>query len=111
MKINKCKKASQIIGKPVFIVRNYTALSTFPERKQRVHTCNFLGVPLTIALTLLILGFHVRLERLCEWLTLIPKVTLFPHTSHFAIIYDTSLRLLTQYKYYIKQISILQELF
>jgi hypothetical protein len=31
------------------------------------------------------LGFQVRLVRLWEWETLIPKVTPLPQTSHFAI--------------------------
>jgi hypothetical protein len=42
-------------------------------------------VPLTTALTRLTLGFQVRLERLWEWETLIPKVTPLPQKSHFAI--------------------------
>lgn len=40
---------------------------------------------MTIALTRLTLGFHVLFVRLCEWETLIPKVTPFPQISHFAI--------------------------
>ena len=47
------------------------------------------GEPSTMALTRLMLGFQARLERLCEWETLIPKVTPFPQISHFAI-YCTS---------------------
>jgi uncharacterized protein YhhL (DUF1145 family) len=43
------------------------------------------GVPLTIALTRFTFGFHVLLDLLCEWETLIPKVTPFPQISHFAI--------------------------
>jgi hypothetical protein len=39
-----------------------------------------------MALTRLTLGFHVRLERLWEWLTLIPNATSLPQNSHFAII-------------------------
>ncbi len=40
---------------------------------------------MTIALTRLTLGFHVLFVLLCEWETLIPKVTPFPQISHFAI--------------------------
>lgn len=40
---------------------------------------------MTIALTRLTFGFQVLFERLCEWETLIPKVTPFPQMSHFAI--------------------------
>ena len=43
------------------------------------------GVPLTMALTFLRLGFQVLLLLLWEWLTLIPKTMLLPQTSHFAI--------------------------
>jgi hypothetical protein len=35
------------------------------------------------------LGFQALFARLCEWDTLIPKVTPFPQQSHFAI-YCTS---------------------
>lgn len=48
------------------------------------------GVPLTIALTRFTFGFHVLLVLLCEWETLIPKVTPLPQTSHFAIVGCTS---------------------
>ena len=62
-----------------------TARVTLPERRQRVQAYTRLGDPSTIALTRLTLGFHVLLERLWEWETLIPKVTLFPQNSHFAM--------------------------
>ena len=68
-----------------FLIGFYIARCTLPERRQRVHTLTRFGVPFTIARTLLMLGFQVRLERLCEWLTLIPKDTPFPQISHFAI--------------------------
>ena len=67
------------------LVSFYTARCTLPERRQRVQTFTRFGVPFTIARTLLMFGFQVRLERLCEWLTLIPKDTPFPQISHFAI--------------------------
>ena len=38
-----------------------------------------------MALTRFTLGFQVRLERLWEWETLIPKVTPLPQKSHLAI--------------------------
>ena len=50
-----------------------------------MQTYTLLGEPLTIAFTLLTLGFQVLLERLCEWETLIPNVISFPQYSHFAI--------------------------
>ena len=68
-----------------------TARVTLPERKQRVQAYTRLGVPLTTALTRLMLGFQVRLERLWEWDTLMPKETSFPQKSHFAI-FCTSLK-------------------
>ena len=46
-----------------------TALVTLPERRHRVQTYTWRGVPSTIALTRLTLGFHARLERLWEWET------------------------------------------
>ena len=52
-----------------------TARVTLPERRHRVQTYTWRGVPSTIAFTRLTLGFHVRLDRLWEWDTLIPKVT------------------------------------
>ena len=56
-----------------------------PERKQRVQAYTLLGEPFTIAFTLLTLGFHVLLERLCECETLMPNATSLPQNSHFAI--------------------------
>jgi len=43
------------------------------------------GVPFLRTLTLLTLGFQVLFVFLFEWDTLIPKVTPFPQTSHFAM--------------------------
>ena len=54
---------------------------------------------MTIALTRFTLGFHVLFVRLCEWETLIPKVTPFPQISHFAI----RLHLLIDLSFQIKQ--------
>ena len=65
---------------------NYTARVTLPERRQRVQALTRQGVPLTNALTRWTLGFQVRLDRLCEWDTLIPNVTPLPQMSHFAIL-------------------------
>lgn len=50
-----------------------------------MQTLTLLGVPLTRALTLLTLAFHVLFDLLCEWLTFIPKVTPLPQISHFAM--------------------------
>lgn len=44
----------------------YMARSTFPERRQRVHTYARLGAPFTTMRTLLKLGSQRLLLRLCE---------------------------------------------
>src|SRR3977135_1387021 len=49
-----------------------------------VHTSTRLVVPLTIARTRWMLGFHRRLVRRWEWLMLIPNEGCLPHTSHTA---------------------------
>ena len=61
------------------------ARSTLLERRHLVQAYTWHGVPLTTALTRLTLGFQVRLERLWEWETLMPKVTPLPQKSHLAI--------------------------
>ena len=61
------------------------ALVTLLERRQLVQTLILLGVPPTRALMLLTLAFQVLFDLLCEWLTLIPKATPLPQTSHLAI--------------------------
>ena len=71
------------------------ARSTLPERRHLEQTYTWQGVPFTIAFTRFTLGFHVLLERLWEWDTLIPNVTPLPQNSHFAIFYCTSLNKLT----------------
>ena len=67
------------------IKTDQTALVTLPERMQRVHAYTLQGEPLTTAFTLLMLGFHVLLDLLCERDTLIPNFTSLPQKSHFAI--------------------------
>ena len=64
---------------------NQMARSTLLERRHLVQAYTWQGVPLTTALTRFTLGFQVRLERLWEWETLIPKVTPLPQKSHLAI--------------------------
>lgn len=44
----------------------YIALSTLPDLKHLVHTFTLVGVPLTIALTVLIFGSQTLLECLFE---------------------------------------------
>ncbi len=61
------------------------ARSTAPERKHAVQTGIFFAPPATLTFTDLILGFHILLLLLCEWLTALPKWTPFPQTAHFAI--------------------------
>lgn len=77
-----------------FLITDY-ARSTLPERRHLEQTYTWQGVPFTIAFTRFTFGFHVLLERLCEWDTLIPNVTPLPQNSHFAIIGCTSLNKLT----------------
>ena len=76
-------KLSSFYLKILFIA--YIALPAFNVLKQLVQMCIFLDVPLTTVLTGLTLAFHVLLDLLWEWLTLIPKVTPLPQISHFAI--------------------------
>ena len=61
------------------------ARSTLLERRHLVQTYTWRGVPSTIALTRFTLGFHILLDRLWEWETLMPKVTPLPQISHLAI--------------------------
>ena len=61
-----------------------TARVTLPLRRQRVQAYTCLGLPSTMALTRFTFGFQVRLERLWEWLTLMPKAISLPQNSHFA---------------------------
>ena len=63
---------------------SYTALVTFPERRQRVQTWTRQGVPSTSALTRRMLGFQERLVRRTEWDTLLPNEVLLSHTLHLA---------------------------
>ena len=58
---------------------------------QDVQTCTLRGVPLTMARTRWMFGFHRRFVRLCEWLMLIPNDGRLPHTSQTAAIGNTHL--------------------
>ena len=60
------------------------ALSTFPERRQEVHTYILFVWPFCLTLTDLMFGFQTLFDLLCEWLTAFPKWTLLSHTEHFA---------------------------
>jgi len=70
---------------PPFVNRFYTALVTFPERRQRVHTWIWREDPSTTALTRLTLGFQARLVCRLEWDTLHPKLTPLSQTLHLAM--------------------------
>ena len=59
-------------------------LVTLPALMHDVHTWRRRGAPFTSARTRWMLGFHRRLVRRWEWLTLIPKEGCLPHTSHTA---------------------------
>jgi len=69
----------------VLLCAYLTARSTLPLRRQRVQTWTRFGEPSTIAATRFTFGFHMRLLRLWEWLTLIPKETPLSQYEHFAI--------------------------
>ena len=69
----------------LLLAEHQIARSTLLERRHLVQAYTWHGVPLTTALTRFTLGFQVRLERLWEWETLIPKVTPLPQKSHLAI--------------------------
>ena len=67
----------------VFIT--HYALSTFPERKQEVHTYIFLAPPFTLTFTDFTFEFQILFDLLWEWLTLFPKWAPFWHTAHLAM--------------------------
>lgn len=67
-----------------YVLKSY-ALSTLPDFKQEVQTYNLFVAPFTLHLTDLMFGLNILLDLLCEWLTLLPKRTLFPQTEHLAI--------------------------
>ena len=46
-----------------------TARSTFPERRQEVHTYILFVQPSTLTLTDFTFAFHILFDLLCEWLT------------------------------------------
>jgi len=79
------KPTAYAVGIASSIVIYLTERSTLPLRRQRVQTCTRRGEPLTIAATRFTLGFHIRLLRLCEWLTFIPKDTPLLQYEHFAM--------------------------
>src|SRR5690606_30542385 len=62
----------------------WTSLVTFPALMQPVQTWSRRGAPSTRARTRWMLGFHRRLVRRCEWLTLMPHDGRLPHTSQTA---------------------------
>ena len=72
------KKRHCISNAAIGCWENQTARSTLLERRHLVQAYTWHGVPFTMALTRFTLGFHVLLERLWEWETLIPKVTPLP---------------------------------
>src|SRR5918993_5184150 len=64
----------------------WATLVTLPDLMQPVQTATRLGAPLTRARTRWMFGFHRRLVRRCEWLTLMPHDGCLPHTSQTAAI-------------------------
>ena len=89
LRIRNCqehiKKQTRSFPSAFLYQLNY-ALSTAPDFKQEVHTYVFFAPPFTLILTDLILDFHILLDLLCEWLTLLPKWALLPQIAHFAMI-------------------------
>ena len=83
--IFQTNKKRHCIRNGAFYRRDQIARSTLLERRHLVQAYTWQGVPLTTALTRFTLGLMVRLERLWEWETLIPKVTPLPQKSHLAI--------------------------
>jgi len=79
----------------------YMARCTFPERRQRVHTYTRLGAPFTNMRTLRKFGSQRLLERLCEWLTALPKTTPLWHIAHSFDIIFTLLISLQKHSYFI----------
>ena len=75
------------------------ALSTSPDLRQAVHTYILCGPWAVITLTDFTLDFHILLDLLWEWLTLLPKRTLLPQTAHFAMIL-TSLHFIDEAAFY-----------
>src|SRR6266545_4168506 len=66
--------------------RQWTSFCTLPALMQPVQTWSRLGAPFTSARTRWMFGFHRRLVRRCEWLTLMPHDGCLPHTSQTAAI-------------------------
>src|SRR4030095_323307 len=64
----------------------WASLVTLPDLMQPVQADTRLGAPSTSARTRWMLGFHRRLVRRCEWLTLMPHDGCLPHTSQTAAI-------------------------
>ncbi len=66
--VHKMKKQLVKARKPITSCNasnpNQTARTTFPERKQRVHTLTDLTEPLTIAFTFFTFGFQALFARL-----------------------------------------------
>ena len=79
------EKSSVVSHRAFAHVMFQIARVTLPERRHRVQTYTWRGVPLIKAFTRLTLGFQGRLERRWEWETLIPKVTPLSQNSHLAI--------------------------
>src|SRR6266702_2210835 len=69
----------------------YAALTTLPERRQRVQTRKRLTPPFTIARTRCRFGSNRRGDTLCAWLMFRPTTGPFPQTSlRFAIVLNSS---------------------
>ena len=65
--------------------------TTLPERRQRVQTLIFCGLPSTTTCTVWIFGAQLRFVLRLEWLTKLPDMTPFLQTSQNLPIQSTSL--------------------
>jgi hypothetical protein len=54
------------------------ALTTLPERMQRVQAETFFAAPSTTERTVFRFRFHLRFVTLCAWLTRWPLIGVFP---------------------------------
>ena len=63
------------------LYESYNALSTYPDLRHLVHTFTLLTVPLTTALTFLMLGEKLLGFFLFEKVTLLPNTFFLPQTS------------------------------
>ena len=77
------KRSAMLFTRRLLSRSNYLLRATLPERRQRVQTFIFVGLPSTTTCTLWIFGAQPRLVLRCEWLTRLPDMTPFLQTSQY----------------------------